>query len=100
MTTTEQRASLRVISEQHLDPELDLPGGAGVTRREPGVRDDPEVRTAEDAPWLPEVRMIEDVENIGPHLHSRPRRQWNGLGDRDIQRLETWSEDGIAPEIA
>src|SRR4029079_3967612 len=44
--------------------------------------------------------MVEGVEHVRLQLYFRSRRQRDSFGDRDVQRLEARTDDGIAFEIS
>src|SRR5437588_5016758 len=73
-------SGLPSASEEELEGELNLARGAGVARLEARVGDDSEVAEVEgavrvpvdlrDATGLAEVRVVEEVEELGAELHA------------------------------
>src|SRR5215510_5654887 len=72
--------------EEDFRGELDLPCRAGIASREPRIADDPERRAANSggAARLPEVGLIEQVENLEAKLDARAALERHVLDDREV----------------
>src|SRR5205085_10542986 len=91
------------VSEEELEGELNLARGAGVARLEARVGDDSEIADVEgavrvpvdlrDATGLAEVRVVEEVEELGAELHAHGLGQVRVLDDREVRVVEARADD-------
>src|SRR5215813_742923 len=93
------------ISEDELHCELQLPRRAGVAGWESGSvgwGDESKGCASHrgDTPWLPKVRMVEEVEDLSPELDTQILGYPGGLEDREIRVFEVWSGDDIPAQAA
>src|SRR5215510_12909255 len=93
------------ISEDELQRELQLPRRAGVAGCESGAvgwGDESKGCASHrgDTPRLPKVRMVEEVEDLGPELDTQILGYPGGLEDREIRVFEVWSGDDISAQVA
>src|SRR4051812_29312410 len=87
-------------SEEKLEGELNLARRAGVARGEARVGDDAEGRAAglRDAAGLPEVGVVEDVEELRAELHAHVLGEVRVLDDREVHVVEARADDDVAAE--
>src|SRR5262249_52336700 len=90
----------RNVSEHQLQSKLDLPRRAGFTSWEARGGDPAECRRADDVARLPEVRMVEKVEELGAELRARGLADLRILDDRKINVVEARPDDHVASQTA
>src|SRR5215510_3202581 len=91
--------------EDELQRELQLPRRAGVAGWESGAvgwGDESKGRASHrgNTPWLPKVRMVEEVEDLSPELDAQTLGNPGVLEDREIHVFEVWSGDDISAQAA
>src|SRR6266516_817153 len=94
------RARADFQSEQDLQGKLDLPRGAAVSGRKARALDDAEILSAHDPAGLPEVGVIEQVEELGAELQPRRFTDLCGLDDREVHVVEPRAGHDVASDIA
>src|SRR5262245_21242096 len=92
-------------SEDELQRELQLPRRAGVAGWESGAvgwGDESKGCASHrgNTPWLPKVRMVEEVEDLSPELDTQALGNRGVLEDREIHVFEVWPGDDISAQVA
>jgi hypothetical protein len=95
-------APAEVRSELQFQGELDLAGRAEVSGGETGVADDSESGAAgyEGEVGIAEVRLVEDVEELGAELEVHALGEFGVFDDGEIGVQESRAGNGVASEIA
>src|SRR5262249_27580948 len=94
------RTSSPCFSKEHFYCELNLARRAEFSCWEPRARNATKIRTADDVPGLPKVRVIKEVEQFGAELHACPFAKYCVLDYRQVRVIEGRSDDHIASQTA
>src|SRR5438876_9705753 len=94
------RARADFQSEQDLQGKLGLPRGAAVSGRKARALDDAEILSAHDPAGLPEVGVIEEIEELRAELQARRFTNLRGLDEREIHVVEPGTGHDVASDIA
>src|SRR5262245_56208202 len=83
-------------SKHQFHSKLDLPRRTGFTGWEARVGDPAKFRRADNVPRLPEVRVVEKVEELSPELRAHALADLRIFGNRKIHVVEARPDDHVA----
>src|SRR5262245_28593852 len=87
-------------SKHQFHNKLDLPRRAGFTGWEARGGNPAECRRADNVPRLPEVRVVENVEELSPELRAQALADLRIFGNRKIHVVEARPDDHVAAKAA